>query len=210
MRNKNDKTTLNKLELYLSNPTETNVTLTAKELEMYKRWDFIYDQLKACKTTTQVVRRVCDKFKISTSLAFKDIQHVNEHFRPLSHVDIEWLEIFIIEDAKKQIAIAQSTSPIDHKAWALARQTLEKIYNKRKDNDNTINPELYGNNVYLSLYNIDGKQHQIDWANIENIPPAHQKDTKDILRKIYFDESEEAQIINDEEQQEQQTETENK
>jgi len=161
------------------------------EQEVLSRLSFAYDQLKyeSAKTTAA---RLQQKFGISVRQAFYDIQRCKTLFNPIFKADIDWLENFILEDAKCQMVSAKAEG--NHSAWMGARTHLLKMYAMLKANDTGFDIDKMGNNNYYVVVASDNKAIKLDLDKVHELPINERVELSHsiLLREI---DAEEAELI---------------
>jgi len=170
---------------YIANWVNTphHPQLNERQQNVFDRMSFAYDQLKLESPTT-VVNRIVKKFNVKPSTARMDIQKCQAIFSPQLIRTAEWLENFIIEDAMKQIKVAQEL--LDMKAWQTARADLIKIYAKKIDRKQKINPSDLGHNQYYITVNFGNKYiEKLDLLKLHEMPIAQKM--KRIANYLYQD-----------------------
>ncbi|MCF8219667.1 MAG: hypothetical protein K9J21_11900 [Bacteroidales bacterium] len=155
--NKAEDITFNRIREWLNDPNPQN--LSDKDREIYERWDFAYDQLKY-ERPAAVVNRIKKKFGVHENTARSDVKNAQRLFNPTLRIEAEWLEKYIIDDAKLQIQAAREAA--DFKAWNSARNSLIKMYELLKDKQAKIDPNQLGNNQYVLAVNFGDTYQKID------------------------------------------------
>ncbi len=184
--------TFDKIRNFVDNPDAPE--LTGSEKTILERLDFAYDQLKY-NTTVAVVNRLMRKYEIKRSQAYIDIRNCKRIFNPIHRRDTEWLRNFIVEDAVKQLNIAQKNR--NHKAWQLARKDLITIYGIDKKDDEAIDPTLLGHNNYFININVgDNERKKIDYDMLHKLPVNKRHKLTDFLYPELESEVEAEKIMN--------------
>lgn len=162
---KADNITFDRIRAWLNNPE--NGELSAKDREIYDRWDFTYDQLKIEKPAA-VINRLMAKFDVSKAQAYRDIRSCQRLLNPVNRRDLDWIRNFIVDDAILQIKVARDR--LDSKAWQKARADLIKIYAIEKDERAGIDPELLGRNEYFIAINFGDKVEKVNLGELHKLP----------------------------------------
>lgn len=183
--------TFDRIRQWVDNPDSPE--LSAKDKEIWERWDFAYDQLKKEKTPA-VVNRLMRKFGISNTQAYLDIKNAQKLLSPINRRETDWIRNFLIEDAIERRNYAIETN--NQKAWAEASNTILKIYIADKNDQDGIDPKLLGHNNYFIAVNIGGKIEKLDYDKLHKLPIEKRVEYTDFLFPEIENETEVENIMN--------------
>ncbi len=160
-----ENTALEHIQAWLREPGTEE--LSAKEIEIYDRLDFCYDQLKIDRPVV-VARKLMKKYGYTDRSAYYDIQRCQKLFNPINRRDLEWIRNFIVDDAILQIQVAREK--FDQRAWNRARADLIKMYAIDKKDKAAIDPEMLGRNNYYITINYGAKAKKINMDELHKLP----------------------------------------
>lgn len=124
-----------------------SVKLSMTEMEKYDRYDFIDNQIRENKSSSEIIMKVRGKFGISRAQAFRDVQTTKEVFGSVRPVDKPYYKSYLVESVIETIRMAKLKK--DLKAKNMAEANLIKLLGFDKEDSMQITPEMFQQNILM-------------------------------------------------------------
>lgn len=193
---KADEETFEVIKSWVLDDDNSRRQLSKRHQDIYDRWNFADDLLRKYPSKKHVANAMKTKFGIQTAQAYRDIAAAQRLFNVMHPVNKDWLKNWLFEDIillmtrakgqpKKILENGQVQEAIDpdNETWGKCHDRLIKLFRLDADDDTKLSPEIFEQQNFFTVINIDNRNYKIELNELMRIPVSTRKKLTDALHR---------------------------